>query len=268
MELLCEGPAPNRASNDAVVMDTGIGIFDDPEILLATNQTSLESDVPPLELPHPISLINFMVSQMPSSAHSPLTMPSTSTATTRTITTGISSGARGMDATETTITGESSEEAAAWQLISIQNVNYECNETGIALSVPVATAQLTFNARDSYGHGYDSDGELGPFYDAVFDEPSESKEEEELASNVPLTNVPTPAVPNDSEHAEPSPTLDEDTVKRLTISQLKDELRKQKLTVNGVKLVLQNRLLAFFSNPSSKYLPGETPAAKVQNASR
>jgi hypothetical protein len=153
MELPCEGPAPNRASNDAVAMDTGIGIIDDPEILPATNQTSLESDVPPLELPHPISLINFMVSQMPSSAQSPLTMPSTSTSTRRTITTGTSSGARGTDATETTITGESSEEVTARQLVSIQNVNYECNEIGIALSVPVAIAQLTFNARDSYGDG-------------------------------------------------------------------------------------------------------------------
>jgi hypothetical protein len=85
----------------------------------------------------------------------------------------------------------------------------------------------------------------------VFDEPSESEEEEELATDVPLTTVPTPAVPNDSEHSEPLLTLDEDTVKHLTVSQLKDELRKRKLTVNGVKSVLQNKLLAFFSNPSS-----------------
>jgi hypothetical protein len=98
-----------------------------------------------------------------------------------------------MDATETAIMGESSEEAAA-------HVNYEYNETAIALSVPVTTAQLTFNARDSYGDRYDSDGELGPFYDAVFDEPSESEEEEELDSD-----VPTPAVPNDSEHATANP---------------------------------------------------------------
>jgi hypothetical protein len=142
-------------------------------------------------------------------------------------------------------------------------INYE---TGIALSIPVTTAQLTYNARDSYGDRYYSDVELSPFYDAVFDEPLESEEEEELASNAPVTNVPTPAIPNESKHAEPLPTLDEDTVKHLTVSQLKDELRKRKLTVNGVKLALQNRLQAFLSNPSSNNLPdGETPAAEVRN---
>ena len=62
MKLPCESPAPYRASNDTVAMDTGIGIINNPEILPATNQTSPESDAPPLECPHPISLINFMVS--------------------------------------------------------------------------------------------------------------------------------------------------------------------------------------------------------------
>jgi hypothetical protein len=119
MELPCESSAPIRASNDAVAMDTGLGIIDDPEILPATSQTLLESDVPPLELPHPISIINFLVSQMPSSAQSPLTMPLTSTATA-----GTSSGTREMDATETAIAEESSKEVAVQQLVSIQNVNY------------------------------------------------------------------------------------------------------------------------------------------------
>jgi hypothetical protein len=86
----------------------------------------------------------------------------------------------------------------------------------------------------------------------VFEDPSWSEEEEELDSNVLVTNVPTPAVPNVSEHAGPSPTLDEDTVKRLTVSQLKDELRKWKPS-------------SFFSKPSSKNLLGETPEAQVQN---
>ncbi len=118
-------------------------------------------------------------------------------------------------------------------------------ERGIALSAPVTTEQLHFEARDSYGDGYNNDRELSPFYDALFDEASKSEDEEELPTDTPLTNVPIPAVPNDLEHSEPLPTLDEDAIKNMTVAQLKDELRKQKVTVNRVKLVLQNRLLTF-----------------------
>jgi hypothetical protein len=51
MELPCESLATNRASNDVVAMDTGLGIIDDPEILPTTNQTSLESDVTAFRTP-------------------------------------------------------------------------------------------------------------------------------------------------------------------------------------------------------------------------
>jgi hypothetical protein len=45
----------------------------------------------------------------------------------------IFTGTRGSDALETTNTGENSEETAAWQLVSIQNIFYEYN-AGVALS--------------------------------------------------------------------------------------------------------------------------------------
>jgi hypothetical protein len=48
MELPHEVPAQNGAFDNAVVMDTGIGISNNLEILPVTNQTSPESDVPPL----------------------------------------------------------------------------------------------------------------------------------------------------------------------------------------------------------------------------
>jgi hypothetical protein len=40
---------------------------------------------------------------------------------------------------------------------------------------------------------------------------------------MPLTNVPAPVVPNDSEQVEPLPTHNEDNVKHLAVSQLKDD---------------------------------------------
>ena len=259
MELPCEGPAQNGPFSDAIAIDNGIGIIQGAENMLLTNQTPPEINAPPLQplQLHPISIINFAVggTTQLNANNSPLTAPSMTT------------GTRGSDAMETTDAGESSEETAARQLVSIQNTAYECNETGVALSVPQTTAQLQFNARDTYRDGYDSDGELGPFFDAVMDEPSESEDEEEL----PTVGAPSPILlPTDVQCEQtqlppPPPLLDEDAVKSMTVAQLKDELKKRKLTVNGVKQVLQERLLGFLRNPNSNNLPSATPAAEGQN---
>jgi hypothetical protein len=56
--------------------------------------------------------------------------------------TSTSSSKRGMDATETIIAGESSEEMAAQQLDRIKNANNECNEIPIqALPPPLSMMQ-------------------------------------------------------------------------------------------------------------------------------
>lgn len=49
---------------DAVPMDTGIGIIVNPEIHPTMNQSLPEIALPPLEFPHPISLINVPESQL------------------------------------------------------------------------------------------------------------------------------------------------------------------------------------------------------------
>jgi hypothetical protein len=180
----------------------------------------------------------------------------------------MTTGTRGSDAMATTDAGASSEETAAWQLVSIQNTAYEYNEMCVALSVPQTIAQLQFNARDTYCDGYDSDCELGPFFDAVMDEPSESEDEEELptagAPSILLLPTDAPAS-KQTQPPPPPPLLDKDAVKCMTVAQLKEELKKRKLTVNGVKQVLQDRLLGFLRNPNSSNLPSATPAAEGQN---
>jgi hypothetical protein len=51
----------------------------------------------------------------------------------------------------------------------------------------------------------------------------------------------------------------------MTVEQRKEELRKRKLPVNGVKAVLLNRLLGFFGNPNNNKVPSETAAADGRN---
>jgi hypothetical protein len=188
--------------------------------MLFTNQSPPELDAPPLQSPqlHPISIIN--LNKEPLNANSsPLTAPS------------ITTGTRGSDVMETIIKEESIEATAAWQLVSIQNIAYECNERDVALSVPQTTAQLQFNARDSYHDGYDSDGELGPFFDAVMNEPSDSEDEEELTTTGAPSMLPLPTDTPPEQTQPPPPLLVEDAKKGMTVAQLKEELKKRKLTL-------------------------------------
>jgi hypothetical protein len=79
----------------------------------------------------------------------------------------------------------------------------------------------------------------------------------QLPTDVPCeqTQLPLP----------PLPLIEEDAVKNMTVAQLKDELKKRKLTVNGVKQVLQERLLGFLCNPNSNSsnLPSKPLAAEA-----
>jgi hypothetical protein len=107
MEQHTEALVQNEPFNEAMAIDTGISIIQAAEIMLLTNQTPPEIDTLPLPTPqlHPITIINVAVaSSTPITANnSPLTAPSMTT------------GTRGSDASQTTNTGENSEETAARQ---------------------------------------------------------------------------------------------------------------------------------------------------------
>ncbi len=171
MEQHMEGEILNDHT-DAMTINTSISIIHGAETMLLTNQTPPEIDAPPLPSPQlpPIAIIDVANGNTnpPNVNNSPLMAPTMTTAT------------KGSDVTETTNTGKNSEETAAWQLVSIQNIVFEYNETGVALSVPQTRAQLQFNAKGSYHDGYNSDGQLSPFFDAIMDEASDSEDDEEL----------------------------------------------------------------------------------------
>lgn len=246
MEPPCEGPAQNGPLDTTAADYGGIGIIDNPELCHVTNETSPERDLPPLECPRPVPFVS-LPAEMPSvNGQSPLTMPSTS-ATTET--------------TEDVV-----EETAVQQHVSVQNTTYMHNEEGVPLSVPEAMVRrLVFTAHESCGDGHDSDGELGPFFDAVLDEASDSEDEDELPSSNVVPPPPDTVPPAPQESQQPIVTLNEEDVKKMNVAQLKEELKKRKLTVNGVKATLQQRLLDNLNNPNGSDVPGGPVVSGANN---
>jgi hypothetical protein len=137
--------------------------------------------------------------------------------------------------------------------------------------VPVTTEHvLAKNSNENtYSQGYDSDGEIGPFYDAVSGEKDYSSEEEDdddaqifppyhidaTPENLEATPRNLEAIPMISDavpiNTEPLPHLTQFQIMAMTVNQLKEELGKRKLSKNGVKGALQQRLLARINAPVS-----------------
>ena len=128
------------------------------------------------------------------------------------------------------------------------------DKAGNAISVPspAKPREIHFDLNSNQfeeleTEGYDSDGDLGPFYDAVLDEedPEHYSEEELPSSEVTqaredaglTTNViegegegsPVPAT---------DPTMTAEAVVQLNVAQLKEELGKRGLSKTGRKAVL------------------------------
>jgi len=137
--------------------------------------------------------------------------------------------------------------------VSIHQIRFEQAENGVSLSVPVANDYVfpSNNNVDTYTDGLDSDGEVGPFFDAVAEEKDYSDEEDEnedIGIGGPVQVVPpstdAPLIPPITATGNDAtlPSLTEVEVMAMTVNQLKDELAKRKLSKNGVKATLQQRL--------------------------
>jgi hypothetical protein len=102
----------------------------------------------------------------------------------------------------------------------------------------------------NYDQGYDSDGELGPFFDTVA---NEKDFEDEIFNEEPIELVLQEQA-DATTHVSPTvsaeaPTLTEEEVRHMTVNQLKDELTKRKLSKSGKKDVRIERLLASLNSP-------------------
>jgi hypothetical protein len=66
-------------------------------------------------------------------------------------------------------------------LVSIRRVEFEQSADGVHIGAPFTTGYTAVSNgnEDTYNSGYDFDGEIGPFNDAIADEVQYSSEEEE-----------------------------------------------------------------------------------------
>jgi hypothetical protein len=143
--------------------------------------------------------------------------------------------------------------------VSIANVSYQQTNDGAYLSVPEGHGLRGINCLDesAFELGYDSDGELGPFFDAVADEanwedydevPREVSEPPEQPlppqDDSPASVVVPPAVTN-------PPQLSETVIRGMKVAELRNELKGRNQSSNGVKNVLVQRLLSCMHLPPS-----------------
>jgi hypothetical protein len=90
--------------------------------------------------------------------------------------------------------------------------------------------------KDAHDLGYDSDGEIGPFYDTVVKEqPFEEYDEDPVRVE---ETVPPPLAGNDAPNLPNPPQLSENAIKGMKVAELWDVLRKRHQMVIDTEEVL------------------------------
>ncbi len=80
-----------------------------------------------------------------------------------------------------------------------------------------------------------------------------------MANNAVPADAPAEPAANNDAPAEPSavnntPAINEAAINLMTVSQLNEQLKNRKLSQSGVKAVLQQRLLAALTSPTSEII--------------
>jgi hypothetical protein len=135
--------------------------------------------------------------------------------------------------------------------LSTTNARYQAASEGAYLSVPetIGLRAISCLNEDAHDMGYDSDGELGPFFDAVLHEVQWDDYDEQPYVNIEEQpqddTAPAPAT------AMAPPQLSESDIRRMKVAELRKELKSRRQSVNGAKDVLVQRLLACSHLPPS-----------------
>jgi hypothetical protein len=135
--------------------------------------------------------------------------------------------------------------------------------------VPMNQATRTILDIDesTYWMGYNSDGEIGPIFDAVAGKMEDSDtEDERFAGNIATPGVAQNAVEQLSLHdgLKKDPILTEDVMRQITNAQLKAELEKRKKSKSGNKAVLVLCHIAAINNPEPAAVNASGNAAPTE----
>ncbi len=95
------------------------------------------------------------------------------------------------------------------------------------------TSQIPYsnNNTSTYKDGFDVDGQLDPFYDAVAKQKDDDDEEFGEEEQIPLHEVNGESVQQEPPEIAPEANLP--NFQLMTVAQLKDQLWKRNLPVNG-----------------------------------
>ena len=148
-----------------------------------------------------------------------------------------------VDPSPLTASENTNKQAVFQGVVSARRVEYDVTEDGVVLSIPV-TSEIPYSKNNNGTHddGYDSDGLVGPFFDAVLNQNDDDDEMYDEEEQTPFEDVSDEGV--QPEHTELAPEANSPNFQLMTVAQLKDELRKRNLPVNGRKEKLLERLCA------------------------
>jgi len=144
-------------------------------------------------------------------------------------------------------------------LFSTGNVRFNVDREGNTLSIPVEKSPEKNAEKNffNYEEGYDTEDDIGPFWDAVMGEMEDDDDLMQLPERTNETRPEAEVIPAAAGEGPQPPengdantvTLTEEILKTMRNSELKAELKKRGLSQNGNKTVLTNRLLNNLQNP-------------------